>query len=153
MIQREVLGGKLNQSFNRSSRSDTFMPALIEKFINDADFIATFTAIVKQPVIKVVEKELYKEPPVASKTQLSLARSTSASADTISDEEFKPTCSGRRQYDREDRRHRNNSEEWEDKPKKHQRSSSSCPQADGCLKTSTSKSSGQAHVPASKTSI
>lgn len=92
MIHRGVLDVTLNHSFNCSSQSDTFMPTLIRKIVNDSDTIAPIATFPKQPVINAVEKGLNPEPPlmeeIASTSDCSLSPPTS----TTLDEVLKTSC-------------------------------------------------------------
>lgn len=67
IIHRGVLDMTLKQSSNCWSRLDTFMKVLIEKIVNNPGFIAPVDALVLQGVIKAVEEELNREPPVTKK--------------------------------------------------------------------------------------
>lgn len=67
MIQRGALDETLNQSFNRWSRSDTFMQVFVEKVVINMDFITSLTAFVKQCVINAIEEELKRGPQVTEK--------------------------------------------------------------------------------------
>lgn len=75
MIHCEVLDETINQSFNRWSRLDTIMQALIEVIVHDPDFIALVDANFKQSVITAIEKKLSRESPVTKKISSSRNRS------------------------------------------------------------------------------
>lgn len=64
---RRALDETLRQSFNRWSRSDTFMPVLVEKIVNDPGFIAHVAAVDRQRVTNAVKEDLKLEPQVTKR--------------------------------------------------------------------------------------
>lgn len=79
MNHRGVLDEMHNQNFERCSRLDSFMEALIGKIVNSSGFIATVAAFVKKYTTNAIEKEFLAEPKVTEEIPSPPDRSSTAS--------------------------------------------------------------------------
>lgn len=84
---RRALNDTLNHSLNGLTRSDTFIKVLVEKFVNHPGSLTTVAAFVGQRVINTEKKKLKREPQETEEILLPQESSTSAPAETTSDEE------------------------------------------------------------------
>lgn len=99
IICRKVIDKTLSQNFNRCSRSDTIMRALIESSAEDPSLVASTAAFVEHYVINVFKKELKREPSVAKEISSPLDRFLSPSTGTTLDKECKAWRLRRQGYD------------------------------------------------------
>lgn len=89
LIHHQSLNETRNKRFNRWSRSDTILQALIDKIVYDPGFIAPIAAFEKHCVISPIEKELTQEPPVPNEILSAPNHSPSALTGTTLDKESK----------------------------------------------------------------
>lgn len=142
IIHRRVLDETISQSFKRRSGSDAFMEAFIIGIVKHLGLVVPAAAFVKQRATNRVEEELKQMPTVMEEIPSPSNRYTSASADSISDEESKARRLHHKRHFWKDQRYCDISVESRDKQTKHQIFSSPCSQAESSLKTPAYKSSG-----------
>lgn len=87
MVHRGILEEMLNQNFERWSRSDTLMKALIGRIVNNKALLVPVPAFEKRCAIKVIREKLNSEQKVTKELMSISHRSPSAAAGTPSGEE------------------------------------------------------------------